>query len=408
MVEDAVGAHRLAPAQRQLVAAGQHGQIHRLAADLQGHAGPVQRQFQENGLFGQLHPLGAGQTGAQHQRALDQCTLRTRCHFGLLAFQGQCRPGNGHGLQGAHVKRLAWPGGPAGKQPATLYILGGWHALPVQVPGGAVAHRPGLDLVLRGQCPPVEGGADRECAFHHHLAQQAQRQLGHAVTHRHPLVVHRLARQQRKAHAHRCLTDGPAADARHHPPALVHHQRAVHLHEAGQGVGHVGQHLNGGAGLTLRLAGQRQHAFLRNALGVQSLGCPRSAFDLQHAGGRGQRQPDAGALAQGPLQLHGMNAGRYQCPQQAIFIAPRGGRLAVEQYCVHPPVVGGVVGRQRYLYQRLRVHQQQQRHAVGAGLHAHLGQGRTARGAGRGRIQMIADGLQLAGPVAAAFAVRSP
>ena len=404
-VEGAIGALRHAPAQRDGVLARNHRQLQLVVARLQRHLVVVQPHAQEFRAGRQRGALGAGQAGAEAQRGLGQRAVRTRGQRRDMALQGQRGATDCRGLQCLHLQALARPRLPPGRQLAVLHVVRGRHALPPQVPGGAVAHGPDLDLVHGRQGLPDKVRADGQRAGQRDAAGAAQLDLGHTIAHRYPVVVDRFAGQQRKAHLHRRLAHRQPGDARFHPPALVHHQRALHQRKAGQGVGHVGQLLGGRLVRLVLLAGQRQHSVIGQSLGVQRARCPNGAVHLQHARCHGQRQAYMRPLAQGALQLHHMDAGRHQHPQVLSValtagLASRRGGLAVQQHVLQPPVVRTVMAGQRHLHRGLSMHQQLQRQSFGIGLHARLGHRCAVGQTARGRIQMLADRFQLLGLVA--------
>ena len=404
-VEGTIGALRHAPAQRHGVLTRNHRQFQLAVARLQRYLVVVQPHAQEFRTRRQRGALGAGQAGAEAQRGLGQRAVRTRGQRRDMALQRQRGAADRGGLQRLHLQVLARPRLPPGRQLAVLHVVRGRHALPPQVPGGAVAHGPDLDLVHGRQGLPDKVRADGQCAGQRDAPGAAQLDLGHAIAHCHPVVVDRFAGQQRKAHLHRRLAHRQPGDARFQPPALVHHQRALHQRKAGQGVGHVGQLLRGRLVRLVQLAGQRQHAVIGQPLGVQRARCPNAAVHLQHARCHGQRQAHMGALAQGALQLHHMDAGRHQHPQVlpvalAAGLASRRGGLAVQQHALQPPVVRTVMAGQRHLHRGLSMHQQLQHQSFGIGLHARLGHRCAVGQAARGRVQMLADRFQLLGLVA--------
>ena len=404
-VEGAIGALRHAPAQRHGVLTRNHRQLQLAVARLQRHFVVVQPHAQEFRAGRQRGALSAGQAGAEAQRGLGQRAVCTRGQRRDMALQRQRGAADRGGLQGLNLQALARPRLPPGRQLAVLHVVRGCHALPPQVPGGAVAHGPDLDLVHGRQRLPDKVRVDGQRAGQRDAPGAAQLDLGHTIAHCHPVVVDRFAGQQRKAHLHRRLAHRQPGDARFHLPALVHHQRALHQRKAGQGVGHVGQLLGGRLVRLVQLAGQRQHAVIGQSLGVQRACCPNGAVHLQHARCHGQRQAHMRPLAQRTLQLHHMDAGRHQYPQVlpvalTAGLASRRGGLAVQQHALQPPVVRTVMARQRHLHRGLSMHQQLQRQSLGIGLHPCLRYRCAVRQAARGRVQMLADRFQLLGLVA--------
>ena len=268
-VEGAIGALRHAPAQRDGVLARNHRQLQLAVARLQRHLVVIQPHAQEFRTGRQRGTLGAGQAGAEAQRGLGQRAVCTRGQRRDMALQRQRGAADRGGLQRLNLQALARPRLPPGRQLAVLHVVCGRHALPPQVPGGAVAHGPDLDLVHGWQGLPDKVRADGQRAGQRDAPGAAQLDLGHTIAHQYPVVIDRFAGQQRKAHLHRRLAYRQPGDARFQPPALVHHQRALHQCKAGQGVGHMGQLLRGRLVRLVQLAGQRQHAVIGQPLGVQ-------------------------------------------------------------------------------------------------------------------------------------------